>query len=62
MKTFLQYLASVRSEMTHVKWPGTAQAVGYTVLVIAISAAVATLIGVLDSTFTLGIEQIINRI
>jgi len=62
MKSFLRYLGDVRSEMTHVKWPTTTQAIGYTILVIAISAAVAALLGAFDSIFTFGIEEIINRI
>lgn len=61
MKAFLQYLSDVRAEMTHVKWPKTSQAVGYTGLVVLISLLVAALLGGLDFVFTLGIEEIIRR-
>lgn len=60
MKSLFQYLRDVRAEMTHVKWPTGTQAIGYTVLVIAISAAVAALLGGLDAVFTFGIQEIIN--
>jgi len=60
MKSFLDYLAGVRAEMTHVKWPTTAQAIGYTVLVIALSLLVAAFLGALDYVFTLVTEWIIR--
>jgi preprotein translocase SecE subunit len=60
MKSFLDYLAGVRAEMTHVKWPSTSQAIGYTALVIIISLFVAALLGGLDFIFTLAIEQLIR--
>jgi len=53
MKSFLDYLAGVRAEMSHVKWPTTAQALGYTALVIAISLATAALLGGFDYLFTI---------
>ncbi len=61
MKSFLDYLAGVRAELTHIKWPTTAQAMGYTVLVIVVSLVVAALLGVFDFAFTLGIEEIIKN-
>ncbi len=61
MKSFLDYLAGVRAELTHVKWPNTSQAVGYTALVIVITVFVAALLGVLDVGFTFVIEEIIKR-
>ena len=60
MKSFLDYLAGVRAEMTHVKWPSTAQAIGYTALVIAISLLVAAFLGGLDYVFTIGTEELIR--
>lgn len=61
MKSFLDYLSGVRAELTHVKWPSTSQAVGYTALVIVITIFVAALLGVLDIGFTFVIEEIIKR-
>lgn len=60
MQSFLNYLAGVRAEMTHVKWPTTAQAIGYTALVIIISLLVAGFLGGLDYVFTIGTEQLIR--
>ena len=60
MKSLLDYLFGVRAEMTHVKWPKSAQAVGYTALVIIISLVVAAILGGLDFIFTFGTEGLIN--
>lgn len=51
MKSFIDYLFGVRAEMTHVKWPSTKQAIGYTALVIIISLLVAAYLGGLDFLF-----------
>lgn len=60
MKSFLDYLAGVRAEMTYVTWPKNAQAIGYTALVIIISLLVAALLGGLDYLFTFGTEEVIR--
>lgn len=59
MNSFIQYLRDVRSELTHVSWPTTAQAIGYTGLVILIVVLVAVILGAADAVFTFGLEQII---
>ena len=59
MKAFIQYLKDVRSELTHVSWPTTAQAIGYTGLVILIVILVAIILGASDAVFTFGLEQIL---
>jgi preprotein translocase SecE subunit len=59
MKAFIQYLRDVRSELTHVSWPTTVQAIGYTGLVILIVVLVAVILGAADAVFTFGLEQII---
>ena len=61
MKSFLDYLAGVRAELAHVKWPTTAQAVGYTALVIFISLVVAALLSGFDYVFTFLVEQAVMR-
>ena len=60
MNSFIQYLRDVRSELTHVSWPTTAQAVGYTGLVILIVILVAIVLGAADALFTFGLEQIVK--
>jgi preprotein translocase SecE subunit len=59
MNAFIQYLRDVRSELTHVTWPTTTQAMGYTGLVILIVVLVAVILGAADALFTFGLEQII---
>jgi len=59
MNSFIQYLRDVRSELTHVSWPTTTQAIGYTGLVILIVVLVAVILGAADAVFTFGLEQII---
>jgi len=60
MKSFIEYIKAVRSELTHVSWPSQSQAILYTILVIAISIGVALLLGAFDFIFTLGLEQLIR--
>ena len=59
MNSFIQYLRDVRSELTHVSWPTTTQAIGSTGLVILIVVLVAVILGAADALFTFGLEQII---
>lgn len=59
MKSFIEYIKAVRSELTHVSWPSRNQAILYTILVIGISITVALLLGAFDFLFTLGLEQLI---
>lgn len=59
MNSFIQYLRDVRSELTHVSWPTTAQAIGFTGLVILIVIIVAIILGAADALFTFGLEFII---
>lgn len=59
MNAFIQYLRDVRNELTHVSWPTTTQAVGFTGLVILIVILVAVILGAADALFTIGLEQII---
>ncbi|MEK7530783.1 MAG: preprotein translocase subunit SecE [Patescibacteria group bacterium] len=61
MGAFIQYLRDVRSELTHVSWPTTAQAVSYTALVILISVIVALILSGSDFVFTFGLEQLLNQ-
>ncbi len=55
----VQYFKDTLGELKHVTWPTTKQAINYTILVIAISIAVAFILGFFDYIFTLGLEKII---
>lgn len=55
----LEYFKQVRAELKHVSWPSTRETVVYTVIVAAVSIAVAIYLGVLDYFFSLAIERII---
>jgi len=57
MANIPQFLKEVRSELTKVTWPTKGQVVQYTMVVIAISLAVAAFLGVLDFIF----EWLLNR-
>ncbi|MDO8523636.1 MAG: preprotein translocase subunit SecE [bacterium] len=59
MKPILEYIKTVRGELTHVSWPTTNQAITYTALVIGISVFVAILLGGFDFIFTFGLERIL---
>lgn len=61
MKAFIQYLRDVRSELTHVSWPTSQQAIGYTALVVLIVVLVAVILGAFDFIFSLGLEQMLER-
>ena len=55
MKSFINYLKAVRAELVHVSWPSTAQAIGYTLLIVVLSLVVAAFLGAFDFLFTNGI-------
>ncbi|MBU6310780.1 preprotein translocase subunit SecE [Patescibacteria group bacterium] len=59
MNAFIQYLRDVRAELTHVSWPTSAQAIGFTGLVIIIVIIVAVVLGAVDALLTIGIESIL---
>ncbi len=46
--------------MKKVVWPTRAQAINYTVLVVALSLGIALFFGFLDYIFSLGLEQLIK--
>ncbi|HYF13392.1 MAG TPA: preprotein translocase subunit SecE [Candidatus Paceibacterota bacterium] len=55
----LQYIKDVRGELRHVSWPTRAQAIMYTIVVIAVSLATAVYLGLWDYIFTAFIQRII---
>lgn len=57
-----QYIRDTQAEMRHVAWPTRTQTIVYTILVIAISFAVALYLGFFDYLFTTGLKEIINAL
>ena len=51
MEKIIQFLKEVRNELAKVAWPTKGQVIQYTIVVIAISLAVAVFLGVLDFIF-----------
>jgi preprotein translocase subunit SecE len=54
-----QYLKEVRAEMRHVTWPSRRQAVLYTAVVVIISLATATYLGLWDYVLAALLRRII---
>ncbi len=53
------YFKEVRGELRHVSWPTRAQILAYSIVVIAISLAVAVYLGILDYGFSEVLKRII---
>jgi len=58
---FINYIKETKGEMKHVAWPTKKQAITFTVIVIAISALVAILLGVFDFIFSSGLARLLVR-
>ncbi|HEX9007708.1 MAG TPA: preprotein translocase subunit SecE [Patescibacteria group bacterium] len=56
----LEFLRSVRLEMSQVKWPSHQETVRMTIMVIIVSAVVAGYAGGLDVVFTSLLQKLIN--
>jgi len=61
MDNLTKYFRDTANELKQVSWPTQHQALLYTVLVIAISAAVALYVGLFDYLFSQGVNFIVNR-
>ncbi len=57
----LEFIRSVKLELTQVKWPSHQEAMKMTVLVILTSAIVAIYAGGLDYLFTALLQKVISR-
>lgn len=55
----VNYLKNTRAEMKHVSWPTRRQAIGFTIVVIAISIFVSAFLGFFDFLFTNALEKFI---
>lgn len=60
--SFLQYLKDTRGELRHVAWPTRLQTIVYTILVAAISVAVALYLGLFDFLFTSGLARVVGTL
>lgn len=47
-----EYIKNTRTEMSHVTWPSRDQTVRFTVLIIAVSALTALILGLADFVFS----------
>jgi preprotein translocase SecE subunit len=59
-KGFLRYFSEVREEMRKVTWPTPVHVRNITLLVIAISVAIAALFGGLDFVFTYALNFLLS--
>ncbi|MDD3285822.1 MAG: preprotein translocase subunit SecE [Patescibacteria group bacterium] len=59
MSKISRYFQESLEEMKKVTWPTKKETYNYTVLVIAISLAVAAFLGILDYGFNLGLKELI---
>ncbi len=59
MSKLTQYITDTRAELVHVTWPSRNQAIGFTVLVVAISVLTAFLLGFFDYLFSLIIQKFV---
>ncbi|PCI30867.1 preprotein translocase subunit SecE [Candidatus Kaiserbacteria bacterium] len=59
MGRLIQYVRDTRAEMKHVSWPTQRQTGIFTVLVILVSAVVASFLGVFDTLFSGLLNKII---
>ena len=59
--TITNYVRESIAELKKVTWPSKKQTTNYTLLVIGISLAVATFIGLADFLLSLGVEKIITK-
>jgi preprotein translocase SecE subunit len=60
MNNFINYLKDTVTELGHVSWPTQRQALVYTVLVVALSIAVALYVGLFDFLFSKGLDWFIK--
>lgn len=59
--SIIDYLRETRGELKHVSWPTRSQTIGYTIIVIVISFAVAYFLGFFDYGFAFLLKQFILR-
>jgi len=55
-----KYLQETKSELKKVTWPTKNQTINDTLMVVALSVAMAAFIGILDYVFNFGLSQLIS--
>jgi preprotein translocase subunit SecE len=60
MSKINEYFKETKTELKHVIWPGRLKTIHYTLVVIALSAIVAYLLGLFDFIFSKGLGKIIS--
>jgi preprotein translocase subunit SecE len=53
------YIRETKGELRHISWPTRKQSINFTALVVGVSLFVAILLGIFDTTFDLGLREII---
>jgi preprotein translocase subunit SecE len=61
MNAVLTFLAEAKAELSRVNWPTREQIIHFTILVIAISIAVAVFLGSLDFLFSFLVERFLIK-
>jgi preprotein translocase, SecE subunit, bacterial len=59
MKRFIQYIRDTKAELVHVKWPTRREAMGFTLIVIAVSVVTALILGFFDYLLSLVIQKFV---
>jgi len=59
MNAIVQYVRDARQELYKVSWPTKQETVNATVMVIAVSVAIAVFLGALDYVFNKGLEYLL---
>ncbi len=59
MSRFIQYIRDTKAELAHAKWPTRKQAMGFTILVIAVSIITAIVLGFFDYLLSLVIKKFV---
>ena len=59
MNRLINYVKDTRGELAHVSWPTRKQAVGFTLIVIAVSIFTAFFLGFFDYIFSLIIQKFV---
>jgi len=54
------YIKETKEEMKHVSWPSRKQIVGYTIIVIILSALTAAYLGLFDYLFQMLIKSLVS--
>lgn len=55
-----EYIKNVKGELKHVSWPTRKQTIQYTIIVLAISIAIAIYLGVFDLIFAEALKFLIG--